>query len=174
MARKHASPTPRAAASRGTGKSAAMGPRPFTGKSAKPSHGKIVKPAAIQGALPKATVGSPAVHSDHARGIRSLLTSKSQTTVPRGVRDALRVGPGDALEYEIRGEVATIRRAAPAVNADVDPVLLGFLDMLERDIARHPGRVQTLPAALLSRMHRVIAGVGPIDGDEAIAGPVAL
>ena len=103
-----------------------------------------------------------------------MLTTKSQTTLPRGVRDALHVGPGDELEYEIQGEVAMIRRAQPAASADMDPVLLGFLDMLERDLAQHPGRVQALPTALLSRMRRVVDAVGAVDPDQPIDGAVAL
>jgi len=38
--------------------------------------------------------------------ITSKLTSKAQTTIPRPVRDALRVGEGDELAYRIeRGRV---------------------------------------------------------------------
>jgi antitoxin PrlF len=36
--------------------------------------------------------------------IISKLTSKSQTTIPLPVRDALGVGPGDQLAYTIEGE----------------------------------------------------------------------
>ncbi len=109
-----------------------------------------------------------------AGGIRSMITSKSQTTVPRGVRDALRVGPGDELEYEIQGDVATIRRAQPEASVDTDPVLLGFLDMIERDLANHPERAQPWTTALLKRMQRVVNAVGSIDPDQPIDGAVAL
>lgn len=33
----------------------------------------------------------------------STITSKGQTTVPKEVRDALDVGPGDRLSWEVRG-----------------------------------------------------------------------
>jgi antitoxin PrlF len=36
--------------------------------------------------------------------ITSKLTSKAQTTIPRPVRDVLRLGPGDELSYTIEGE----------------------------------------------------------------------
>jgi bifunctional DNA-binding transcriptional regulator/antitoxin component of YhaV-PrlF toxin-antitoxin module len=36
--------------------------------------------------------------------IHSRITSKSQTTIPRAVREALGVGPGDRLGYVFRGK----------------------------------------------------------------------
>lgn len=111
---------------------------------------------------------------DTMRGIRSTLTRKSQTTVPRGVRNALHIGPGDELLYEIRGDEAVIRRAVPMDTAAEDPVLLGFLDLLERDLAAHPGRVQSLPASLLRRMREVAAATGLLKHDDRIDGPVAI
>jgi AbrB family looped-hinge helix DNA binding protein len=33
----------------------------------------------------------------------STITSKGQTTVPKEVRDALDVGPGDKITWEVRG-----------------------------------------------------------------------
>ena len=41
--------------------------------------------------------------------IRSSVTRRWQTTVPAEVRRALRLKPGEALVYEIRGETAVIR-----------------------------------------------------------------
>ncbi len=42
--------------------------------------------------------------------LTSRLTSKAQTTVPKKVRDALKVGPGDLLGYEIRdGRVVLLK-----------------------------------------------------------------
>ena len=41
--------------------------------------------------------------------IHSTITSKGQTTIPRKVRTALRIKPGDSLEYEVHGDRATIR-----------------------------------------------------------------
>ena len=39
----------------------------------------------------------------------STVTSKGQTTIPGKIRKALRIKPGDRLEYEVNGEHATIR-----------------------------------------------------------------
>ena len=44
----------------------------------------------------------------------SRLTSKSKTTVPKPVRDALDLRPGDAIRYEIEDGEVRIRKVPPA------------------------------------------------------------
>jgi antitoxin PrlF len=39
----------------------------------------------------------------------STVTSKGQTTIPGKIRKALRLKPGDTLEYVVEGDHATIR-----------------------------------------------------------------
>jgi antitoxin PrlF len=39
------------------------------------------------------------------------ITAKAQTTIPRAVRLALGVGPGDEVAYEIDGDRVVMRRA---------------------------------------------------------------
>jgi antitoxin PrlF len=42
------------------------------------------------------------------------ITSKGQTTIPRTVRAALHVGPGDLIAWDVRSDgTATVRRLAP-------------------------------------------------------------
>ncbi|MFZ0706479.1 MAG: type II toxin-antitoxin system PrlF family antitoxin [Candidatus Korobacteraceae bacterium] len=41
--------------------------------------------------------------------LHSTVTSKGQTTIPEKIRKALRIKPGDKLEYAIKGDHATIR-----------------------------------------------------------------
>lgn len=41
--------------------------------------------------------------------LHSTMTSKGQTTIPGKIRKALRIKPGDKLEYEVEGDHATIR-----------------------------------------------------------------
>jgi antitoxin PrlF len=41
--------------------------------------------------------------------LHSTVTSKGQTTIPERIRRALRIKPGDKLEYEVQGDRATIR-----------------------------------------------------------------
>lgn len=43
----------------------------------------------------------------------SRLTSKSQTTVPREVREKLALGPGDVIVYEIVGEEVRLHKGSP-------------------------------------------------------------
>lgn len=43
----------------------------------------------------------------------SRLTSKAQTTIPKAVREALAVGPGDSLVYEIKDNAVLVRKASP-------------------------------------------------------------
>ena len=39
----------------------------------------------------------------------STVTSNGQTTIPGEIREALKIRPGDRLEYEVEGDHATIR-----------------------------------------------------------------
>jgi len=41
--------------------------------------------------------------------LHSTVTSKGQTTIPRTIRKALRIKPGDRLEYAVEGDHATFR-----------------------------------------------------------------
>lgn len=43
----------------------------------------------------------------------SRLTSKAQTTIPKAVRDALALAPGDSLLYRIEGDRVVLRKAPP-------------------------------------------------------------
>lgn len=109
--------------------------------------------------------------STSASRLRSKVTTKSQTTLPSGVRKALHVAPGDELEYVIEGDHAVIRKAVEGDAAD--PVLGAFLNLLAADMSKHPGRVRGMPRELLSRI-RSFAGGARVDHDEPIPGPVAL
>jgi antitoxin PrlF len=103
----------------------------------------------------------------------SRVTSRSQTTLPNGVRKALGLKPGeDALEWEIRGHEAIARRATDVGDGE-DPALVPFLELLERDLISHPERLREMPADLYRRLVAVTDGPAP-DADESIEGPVAL
>ena len=41
--------------------------------------------------------------------LHSTVTRKGQTTIPRKIRKALRINPGDTLQYVVEGDHATIR-----------------------------------------------------------------
>jgi antitoxin PrlF len=104
--------------------------------------------------------------------LRSKVTDRSQTTLPNGVRKALRLRPGeDSIEWEIRGDEAVVRRAHAA--GEDDPALAPFLELLERDVAGHPERLQGMPEDLYRRLLAVTEAV-EVDLDQPIEGPVAL
>lgn len=56
------------------------------------------------------------------------ITAKSQTTIPKAVRNALGIKPGDAVGWEIDGDRVTIIK----VNADEgDPFMANFSTFTE-------------------------------------------
>ncbi len=103
--------------------------------------------------------------------IESVITAKSQTTLPSGVRKALGVGPGDRLAYIVEGNRAVIMKA----DADdaPDPVIDAFLALLERDMIARPESLEALTPALIGRAQTLVGGTD-IDLDEPIDGDVAI
>jgi AbrB family looped-hinge helix DNA binding protein len=61
----------------------------------------------------------------------STITSKGQTTVPKEVRDALDLGPGDKLTWEVRGG-----RVAVTTNRPLLWELEGFIKHGESDAVK--------------------------------------
>lgn len=59
--------------------------------------------------------------------VRSKITAKGQTTIPRAVRRALRLSEGDVLEFELEEDGVRIRKAAPED--------LAYLRLLEDSLA---------------------------------------
>ena len=73
--------------------------------------------------------------------MESTLTSKGQLTVPKPIRDQLRLHPGDRLEFLIRddGHVEMIPKKSPMreLKGMVAPPVTGItLDDMERAIAK--------------------------------------
>ena len=74
--------------------------------------------------------------------IESTLTSKSQTTLPKAVRNALGVGPGDRIRYTISDDdvrilaVRPIERLFGAIEYDGPPVSLADMDRAIADGAK--------------------------------------
>lgn len=57
----------------------------------------------------------------------SRVSSKGQVTLPKRVRDAIGVGPGDAVAYDVAKGVVTLRRLEPidlAFHAALDSALV--------------------------------------------------
>ena len=57
----------------------------------------------------------------------STITSKGQTTVPKEVRDALDIGPGDKITWEVRGGRVAVTTDRPLLWE-----LEGFIKMVSR------------------------------------------
>ena len=96
--------------------------------------------------------------------IESVITAKSQTTLPSGVRKALGVGPGDRLAYVVEGDRAIITKAPPATVHE-DPVAEQFLAFLERSGGKCRGANSTEPA----RASDAVPGSVPVGGMAGLA-----
>ncbi len=99
----------------------------------------------------------------------STLTSKGQTTLPKAVRQALRLHAGDKLRFRVEGDAVLLERA----DAADDPAMLAFLDFLARDITARPEQLQALSPALKARLDALTAGIDD-SPDQTIEGDVAL
>jgi antitoxin PrlF len=95
----------------------------------------------------------------HTLKAESTLTDRYQTTVPETVRQALKLGKRDKIQYTIRpnGQVV-LSRVTKAAEQD-DPVLGVFLNFLAHDIANHPERLQAIDAGLVERIHALVGEV---------------
>lgn len=98
------------------------------------------------------------------------LTERHQTTVPSGVRRALKVGSRDRVVWRvIDGQTAIVTFRRDEAEAEEDPALTRFLALLERDIAK--GNLTSLRTELLSQMESLSSGVSfdldaPLPGDD--------
>lgn len=104
-----------------------------------------------------------------SKDLESTLTDRYQTTVPEGVRHALKLRKRDKIHYTIKasGEVVLTK----AATTEEDPALEAFLNFLEKDIAQHPERLQMLDAGLVNRIKTLVDGVefdlnAPLEDDD--------
>ena len=59
----------------------------------------------------------------------------------------------------------SVTRRAP-INDDADPVMLGFLQFLENQMARHPELIEPVDSAQLKRIGKLIKGVKVEQGEK--------
>lgn len=71
---------------------------------------------------------------------RSRLTSQGQITVPKRVREAMRLQPGDEVEFEL-GSPITVRRRRPRG-------LLSFAGIAGKATSRIPATAEEIDAAI--------------------------
>lgn len=96
--------------------------------------------------------------------LESTLTDRYQTTVPDGVRRALKLGKRDRIRYVLQSNGSVILQRAGQAN---DPVLGSFLEFLSRDIVAHPQHVRVIDTGLAKRMRSLTKGV-LVDLDAAL------
>jgi len=97
------------------------------------------------------------------------VTSKGQITLPKPIRQALGVGVGGKVAFDLRGSQVIISRAED--DPHEDPAIASFLGLLEKDI--QTGRcVTALPDDLVRSMLAALRQ--PVDLDSEIEGDVAL
>lgn len=97
------------------------------------------------------------------------VTSKGQITLPKSIRQALGIGIGGKVAFDLRGSEIVVTRADDTAHAD--PAIEAFLSLLEKDI-KSGQHLTALPndlaQAMLANLHH------PVDLDEEILGDVAL
>jgi AbrB family looped-hinge helix DNA binding protein len=62
---------------------------------------------------------------------KSTITAKYQTTVPKGVREKLGIGPNDILPWEVFGDHARVKAANLAFLEEQGSIKVGPGDVLE-------------------------------------------
>ncbi len=105
----------------------------------------------------------PAIHEV------ATITSKGQITLPKPIRQALGVGLGGKVAFDLMGDQVVVTRVADAPHED--PAIGSFLALLENGI-RSGRHVTAMPDDLARSMLATLAK--PVDLDEDIAGDVAL
>ena len=85
----------------------------------------------------------PAIHQV------ATVTSKGQITLPKPIRQALGVGVGGKVAFDLRGSEVIVTRAEELPHND--PAIGSYLNLLEADI-RSGRNINTLPDALVQAM----------------------
>lgn len=103
--------------------------------------------------------------------LKSKLTQRSQTTIPKAVKNALHLDAGGELGYIIEGN--QVRLVNVNEETHEDPLIGRFLDFLAKDLRTHPQHVSPFPVSLVTRMKALSKRV-KIDHQADIDGETAL
>jgi antitoxin PrlF len=98
--------------------------------------------------------------------LESTLTDRYQTTVPDGVRRALKLGKRDKIRYRVQPDGAVLMTRASPGDED-DPVLGEFLRFIEHDITTHPRHVRAVGEKLRSKIQALV-GRMKVDLDQPL------
>lgn len=99
--------------------------------------------------------------------VESTLTDRYQTTVPKTVRRALRLGKRDKIHYTILPDGGVMLTRADTIEIN-DPALDPFLGFLARDLAKHPERLVAMDPAFIQRMQSLVEGIH-VDLDQPLS-----
>jgi antitoxin PrlF len=99
------------------------------------------------------------------------VTEKGQMTVPKPVRDILRIRPGDRVRFRIDGDQVSLHRVTD--QDEEDPAMTAFLTFLAADMTRHPETIAPLTPDLAGRIADLVDGIA-FDPDADIDGAVAI
>jgi len=97
------------------------------------------------------------------------VTSKGQITLPKPIRQALGVGVGGRVAFDLRGSQVIVSRAED--DPHEDPAIASFLGLLEKDV-QSGLHVTALPEDLARSL--LAALKQPLDLDSEVEGDVAL
>jgi antitoxin PrlF len=100
----------------------------------------------------------------------STISSKGQTTVPKSVRQALRLNEGDQIAFHVDEAGVTLRRATEELR---DPAIAAFLSFLAKDIVANPDKIAGFPPGLLDSVAALTENI-EFDPDAEIEGDVDL
>jgi antitoxin PrlF len=79
-----------------------------------------------------------------ATRITTRVTIGGQLTIPRRVREALRLSPGDAVEFHLNGNGEIVLRKAPAIAAAESRVTRRMPPRVEAQMRRRAEELLTL------------------------------
>ncbi|AEM47707.1 transcriptional regulator, AbrB family [Acidithiobacillus ferrivorans SS3] len=97
------------------------------------------------------------------------LTSKGQITLPKSIRQALGIGVGAKIAFDLRGSEVLVTRVEETEHAD--PAIEAFLALLANDI--QTGKtLNGLPADLAQGMFDNLKH--PVDLEEEVTGDVSI
>jgi antitoxin PrlF len=86
----------------------------------------------------------------------SRVTDKAQTTLPKGVRNALGATPGSTLKWDIQGNRAIVQVQEAEHE---DPAVGAFLKFLAADMIAHPENLRPLQGDLIVEAKELTVGV---------------
>lgn len=87
----------------------------------------------------------------------SKLTNRYQTTIPKIVREVLRLKKQDKIRYIIQSDGSVL--ISRASQDEEDPVIANFLNFLADDINKNPQHIKPINHSMLNRVRSLVSDV---------------